>query len=215
MKKLPILLKRISRNENQPGKLIIGVIGTHHGAGATHFSILLANYLSEWLGKNIAYIECCPQKDIEHMQNIYEGMSAQAKERTEENSSFIIHRVTYYKSVRPAEIAETMGGSYDCIILDMGMDFTKNKHEFFRCDKKFVVSSLAPWKQQELERFMENTTHINQSDEWLYMIPFGQNKEIKQVTKVFQRKFFEVPYEPDPFSLSAETIHLFQNLLSK
>lgn len=213
MKKSPILLKKISRKENQPGKLVIGVIGTHHGAGATHLSILLANYLSEWLGKNIAYIECYPQKDMQYMQYIYEGMPTLGKEITEEECSFTIHRVTYYKSVKPIDLAEIIGDSYDCVILDLGADFTKNKNEFFRCDRKLVVSSLAPWKQQELERFIEHTCHISQSDEWLYMFPFGQSKEIKEVTKEFQRHFFGVPYEPDPFSLSAETIHLFQKLI--
>ncbi len=213
MRKSPILLKRISRKGNQPGKLVIGVIGTHHGSGVTHLSILLANYLSEWLGKNIAYIECYPQKDIQYMQYIYEGKSMRGEESTGEKNFFTIHRVTYYKSVRPVDLAEIIGDSYDCVVLDLGMDFIKNKHEFFRCDRKLVVSSLAPWKQRELERFIELTCHMNQSDEWLYMIPFGQSKEMKQVGKEFQRQFFGVPYEPNPFSLSAETIHLFQKLI--
>lgn len=213
MKKVTILLKRISRQENQPGKLTIGVIGTHHGTGVTHLSILLANYLSQWLGKKVAYVEYGQQEDIMHMKNIYSEVYGSTKESSEEEDFFLIHRVTYYKSVRPAELAEIIGASYDCIILDLGMDFIKNKHEFFRCDRKLVVSSLTPWKQQELERFQQHTCHINQSDEWLYMIPFVKKRELKQAAKEFRKQFWGIPYEPDPFSLSEETIHLFQKVI--
>lgn len=213
MKKVPILLKRISRKENESGKLTIGIIGTHHGTGVTHLSILLANYLSEWLGKKVAYVEYGGQKDIKFMQYIYEGTCGSSKESSEEESFFLIHRVTYYKSVKPTELAEIIGDSFDCVILDLGMDFTKNKHEFFRCDKKLVVSSLTPWKQQELERFYEHTCHINQSDEWLYMIPFGERQEIKQAAKEFGKQFWGIPYEPDPFSLSEKTVHFFQKII--
>jgi hypothetical protein len=213
MKKVPILLKRISRKESRSGTLTIGVIGTHHGTGVTHLSILLANYLSEWMGKKVAYVEYGQQNDIKYMEQIYEETHGSAKEHTKEEEFFLIHRVAYYKSIRPADLAMVIGSSYDCIILDLGMDFTKNKHEFFRCDRKFVVSSLTPWKQQELERFYEHTRHINQSDEWLYMIPFGESREIKQAAKEFRKQFWGIPYEPDPFSLSEETIHFFQKII--
>mgnify|MGYP003750945119 CR=1 FL=1 len=205
MKKPPILLKKLSRKESQPGKLVIGVLGTHIGVGVTHLCLLLANYLSEWLGKKVAYIECYPRKDIQHLQYIYEG-----SEKGMEKGYFHIHRVTYFKCVRPMEIAEVIGGSYDCIILDMGTEFTKNQNEFLRCDLKLVISSLVPWKQQELEKFLEHTKHVKQSEEWLYLIPFGQKEDIKQISKEMGRKFYSVPYEPDPFVLSAETIYFFQ-----
>ena len=213
MKKVPILLKKISRKENQPGKLTIGLIGTHHGAGVTHLSIMVASYLSEWLGKKVAYVEYGQRKDIKHMQHLYEGTYCSAKEGSEEEGFFLIHRVTYYKSVKPADLSEIIGGSFDCIILDLGMDFTKNKHEFLRCDKKIVVSSLTPWKQHELERFYEHTCHINQSDEWQYMIPFVEKQGIKQAARDFRKQLWRIPYEPNPFSLSEETIHFFQKII--
>lgn len=190
------------------GKLIIGIVGTHKGAGVTHFGILLAQYISECLGRSTAYVECFPQNEIQYLQ-----YNCNSKCIEKDENIFKIHKVIYYKCVQEKRIGEIIGDNYDCILLDFGSEFIKSKNEFLRCDKKIVLSSMALWKRHELEIFIEKTSYIKNSEQWIYILPFAKGMDIKQYSKEFQRLFLEMPYEPDPYKLSEATIHLFQKLI--
>lgn len=209
MNKRPILHKRLAAIEAHQGKLVIGILGTHKGAGVTHLGILLANYLSEWLGRKTAFLECYPQKDLQYLQYYFYGET----EGMEEKDCFPIHRVTYHNNVKEQAIAEIIGDDYDCVILDLGTDFQKSKNEFLRCDKKIVVSSLTIWKRHELENFLQKTNHIKYNEQWTFVIPFGQSRVIKKAAKELHREIYGGSYEPDPFSLSTDTIQLFRKLV--
>lgn len=175
----------------------------------THLGILLANYLSECLGQKTAFIECQPGNDLQFLQLYFFGSSIDGYNP----NSFTIHRVTFYKDRNLQGIPEIIGDKFDCIILDFGTDMVKYKSEFLRCDKKMVVSSLAVWKKHELERFINNSAHIKNCEQWIYAIPFAKNKVIKEGIKKLKRKIYGIPYEPDPFTLSDPVIHLFQKLI--
>lgn len=207
MQREPILMKKLDRDRAR-GKLVIGLIGTHSGAGVTHLGISLAAYFSEYQRRNTAYVECSSHNDLSNLQKNCTDIS----EDTCYQGFFTHRRVTFYKNRNLLNIPEIIGGQFECIILDMGTDIVKNKSEFLRCDKKIVVSSLAVWKRQELNKFILNTAHINNCEQWIYAIPFTTNKEIKEALKKQRKKLYAVPYEPDPFYLTKEVIQLFQRL---
>ncbi|MDF2473223.1 MAG: hypothetical protein K0R21_1005 [Anaerocolumna sp.] len=189
------------------GKLVIGVIGTHRGAGVTHFCLMLAGYASWYLGCKTAYIECHPQNEIRCLQEIRE------EDMDAHQDSFVLHKVTYYKSVSNKRIGEIIGDRYDCVILDLGSDFTNGKSEFERCDRKFIISSMALWKRQELDKFIKHTVHLRQSDQWIYAVPFAGNSDLKIIAKELGRKIQGIPNQPDPYALSATAIQFFQQIL--
>ncbi len=208
MQREPILMKKLMR-EKTHGKLVIGIIGTHRGAGVTHFGILLGNYLSGWLGQKTAILECSSRNDLQFLQQYFYDSSEDSYCR----DSFSMHRITFYKNRNLQSIPEIMGERHDCVILDFGTDMVKNKSEFLRCDIKIVVSSLAVWKKHELERFINNHIYIKNCEQWIYVIPFMPNKVLKEAAKKLQRKIYGIPYEPDPFVLSDNAVHLFQKLI--
>lgn len=208
MQREPILMRKLTKEKAQ-GKLVIGLIGTHNGAGVTHLGILLANYLSECLGQKTAFVECSPKNDLQYVERYFFDQS----EDLYNHDYFIIRRVTFYKNRNLHGLPEIVGDKYDCVILDLGTDMVKNKSEFLRCDKKIVISSLAVWKMHELERFVSNNAHVKNSKQWIYAIPFSQSKPLKEGIKKLQRKIYGIPYEPDPFILSDEVIRLFQKFI--
>lgn len=191
------------------GKLVIGILGTHKGCGVTHLGIMMANYLSNYMGYRTAFLECYPQNDIQHLQNYVYRDDFVAKEQEE----FKIRHVSYHRSVQEHTLPEVFGDAYDGVVLDLGSDFVRNKNEFLRCDKRIVVSSLAAWKHHELERFIKNSNYIKSSSQWLYMIPFGQKRDIKEASKDFHKEIYGIPYETDPFTISKSTLQLFQKLI--
>jgi len=191
------------------GKIIIGIIGTHIGTGATHFAVMLSNYMSECLGMKTAYIECFPQKELGYMEKLY-YLDGNATSMTE---SFSIYKVHYYKNIREDRIAKIMGYEYECVILDLGLDVNKMRNEFLRCDKKIVISNLAPWKLNELETFITSKGLEREVCNLEYGISFPVNRVIKEVSKLYGISCFTIPYEPDPFNLSNDTIKMFQKII--
>lgn len=205
-----IIRKRnIIKERNIKGKIIIGIIGTHIGVGSTHFSILLSNYMSECLGKKTACIECCPQNELTYMEEQY-SLYGNA---TSTNESFSIYKVHYYKSIREDRIAGIMGNGYDCVVLDLGIDVNKMKNELLRCDKKIVIGNLAPWKSNELEGFFERTESIREYCNLEFGISFSTNKIVKGMSRQFRFPLFCIPFEPDPFVISTDTIKMFQRII--
>ena len=205
---------RIIRNKRRikpmgmKGKIIIGIIGTHIGVGATHFSILLSNYMSECKGVKTAYIECFPSNEICHMEELYclDGNATSTKE------SFSIYGIDYYKNVKEKKIAEIMGHGYDCIVFDLGKDINRMKTEFIRCDKKIVISNLAAWKYNQLENFLTRSGNLGANNLWEYGIAFTRKRDVKEMSRHYKIPMFNIPYEPDPFNLSIDTIQLFQKI---
>lgn len=191
------------------GKTVIGVIGTHIGAGSTHFSILLSNYISECLGKKTACIECFPQNELKYMEEAYD-LDGNA---TSLNDSFSIYKVHYYKSIKEERIAEIIGYGYDCVVLDLGIDLNKKRNEFFRCDKKIVISNLAIWKYKELENFMAKTGEMRINQEWEFGINFSTKKNTREMSRQYKIPMFHIPNEPDPFAISTDTIKIFQKII--
>ncbi|MFU0825965.1 MAG: SAM-dependent methyltransferase [Lachnoclostridium sp.] len=208
MLRTPILMKKLDRDKIR-GKLVIGLLGTNCGAGVTHFGLMMAHYFSEYQGQKTAFIECGYHNELEYLQR--------ALFQTEENSYngdfFRLGRITFYKNLNLQKIPEVVGGSYDCVILDLGTDMAKHKGEFLRCDKKVVVCSLAIWKQHELENFINNSMHIQDSNQWIYVSPFTTTRIRKEAVKKLGRTIYGIPYEPDPFFLSEEMILFFQKIL--
>lgn len=201
--------KRHKKRKNLEGKLIIGVVGTHIGVGTTHFSILLSNYISACLGRRTAYIECSPQNELIYMEEAY----CSAGNATSINNPFSLYKVEYYKNAKEKKIAEIMGYGYDCIVLDIGLANEKMKSEFFRCDKKIVISSLAPWKYFELENFLAKVDSTWDRQHLEYGISFTKKEIVREVSKDYEIPIFQIPYEPDPFAISTDTIKMFERII--
>lgn len=201
--------KRFKYQRNIQGKLLIGIIGTHIGVGSTHFAILLSNYISECLGKKTAYIECYPQDELRYLEEAY---SSKGK-ATPRDQEFSLYGVDYYKSMHERKIAEVIGYEYDSIILDLGTDLKKVENEFIRCDKKIVISSLTIWKVRKLENFLERTEELREKQELIYGIPFSTGKNARRISKKYKIPAFSIPYEPNPFVISADTIKMFQKII--
>ena len=208
MQRTPILMKKLARERSQ-GKLVIGLIGTHSGAGVTHLGLMLAHYFSEYQGQKTAYIECGHHNELDFLQQAFFDPAEDSYNR----ETFRLRRITFHKNRSLQGIPEIVGDQYDCVILDLGTDMAKHKSEFLRCDKKVVIGSLAIWKQHGFEKFINNYGHIKNSEQWIYVSPFTTDRSLKEAVKKLNKNIYGIPYEPDPFLLSEELIRFFQRIL--
>lgn len=205
MRRKPMLLNRLSLSIVPRNRVTIGLIGINRGVGVTYTGMLLASYFGREKRIRTAYLECNNRTDFERLQRAYEWSK-------EEDSSFSLDRVTYYKQVAYNRIPEILGHEYDCYILDFGTDITNNIDEFIRCGSKIIIGDMAIWNRSRMVSFIKNMEDTKGSRQWTYMIPFAKDSLIRRMTNETNRCFLSIPYEPDPTSLSREAYKLFHSL---
>lgn len=206
MKRKPILLKKMIREQKGKRREVIGLIGTHHGVGVTHTGLMLAFCLGEELGKKTALVECNHHHDFSLIQNAYEW-------NREDKNSFSFHQITCYKDLPIESLGKIFGDDYECIIIDFGTDFTIIREEFIRCGIKIVVGGRSEWDRQKLIHFAAASKEIQGSSTWLYFIPQANNQTLSKVKDEVRGRVYAVPLSEEPTRPSHKTTQLFNELL--
>lgn len=202
MKRKPILFNRLTALQHGMGREVIGLIGTHRGAGVTYTGLMLAFYMGEELGKKTAYLECNAHQDMVLLQNAYEWSKEDAQ-------SFSFHRITCYKEVSSERITGILNEDYECIILDFGVEFLQNREEFLRCSKKITVSGRARWNLQKLKAFTNEVQDIPGSVSWYYFITQAPENSITKIQHEIMRRVWAVPVNEEPTMPSREINRFF------
>jgi hypothetical protein len=201
-----MLLNRLSASIIPKNKITIGLVGINRGVGVTYTGMLLASYFGIDRSIKTAYLECNNHMDFARLQEAYEWSK-------EEDCSFALDSITYYKQVIHKRIPEILCDDYDCYILDFGTDYTNSMDEFIRCGNKIIIGDSAIWNQSRLVSFIKEMENIKGSKSWIYSIPLAKGGLIRRMSSDTKRYFFKIPYESDPTSLSRKTYKLFHSLL--
>lgn len=205
MKRKPMLFKRLSAVGNHTGKVTIGLAGINRGCGVTYTGMLLAGYFGSEKRMRTAFLECNNHTDFSRLQSVYEW-------DREDEVSFSLGKVTFYKQADCGRIPGILSGDYDCFILDFGTDCAAHMNEFIRCTYKIVVADGAVWNQGRMLSFLEAAENITGNKEWIFLIPLAGRKTVNRLANMAKRSIYRLPYEPDPTSISEETFKLFNFL---
>lgn len=200
-----MLLKKLSDSPSHKEKITIGLVGINRGVGVTYTGMLLASYFGIEKRIKTAYLECNNHMDFVRLKEAYEWSS-------ENNSSFSLDRITYYRQVANNRIPEILGDNYGCYILDFGTDYMDSLNEFIRCGNKIIIGDSAIWNQSRMVSFQKAMDNIRGNDQWIYMIPNAKYGVTKRISSEIMRGCYSVPYEPDPTLLSKEAHRLFYSL---
>ena len=119
---------------------MIGIAGSNVGVGCTHFSIMLANYLTGYLRRKAILLEFNESGDFERLEQVCTG-------QTGRKNPYRILDADYYKHAGPENIKEVLLEGYDDILIDFGSVKDGEHESYWRCDKKFLVGSLTEWQQ--------------------------------------------------------------------
>lgn len=200
-----MLLKRLLESTKYEDKKVIGLIGVSRGAGVTYTGMLLSYYFAIEKRIKTAFLECNNHMDFERLQYVYEW-------NKEEEKSFSLDRITYYKQVSRVELGEILSDDYGCYIMDFGTDFISWKEELVRCGTKIIIGDQAIWNQSKIIEFLNSLENIRGYKNWINMIPCADKRVLIGLAKKTNRNFYGIPYEPDPIMLSKESHRLFRNL---
>lgn len=200
-----MLLKRLWISTGHKDKKTIGLVGINHGVGVTYTGMLLANYFGSEKRIKTAYLECNKHNDLSLLQEAYEWSK-------EDDNSFSLDRITFYKGVSNNRIPEILSDDYGCCILDFGTDYTDYMDEFIRCGNKIIIGGNAIWNQSRMVSFLKAMEDVKGSENWIHMIPYAKSGLLRRLSNKTHRSFIGIPYEPNLTSLSKETYKLFHNL---
>lgn len=202
MKRKPILFDCLNQKKRNENSQTIGFIGTHHGTGVTHSSLMLSFYLGEYQNRRTALLECNQHRDLGLIQDAYEWSR-------EEGNSFSYHNITCFREASANSISHVLNNDFERYVLDFGIDLNANREEFLRCGTKIVVASQSTWGIQRLNQFIERSQTIRGNENWLYLIPFASSKGIKELQSQWKRDFYSVPFQADPTFISRQVNRFF------
>ncbi|MDD6339466.1 MAG: hypothetical protein PUA49_03075 [Butyrivibrio sp.] len=188
-------MKKI-RSQNNGGKSrVIGIVGTGHGVGTTHFCLTLAVFFACVRGSAVSLIDLSENNCIRQAGNVLANFSRELK-------SF--NKIKIFRQCNISELAEIISSNYDIVIIDFGSNIDQRKAQFLMCSTKLVVGSLSWWKIHEVVNFYAKMSCEKSVGNWKFYAGFRTESGMKYLKKSFGMDVHQIPFVPDPFSLSSE-----------
>ena len=182
----------------------IGVFGLGPRLGVTHISVAISNFLSDEAKLKVRLYEQNGHGDIAYLIHALGG--------SDKDKEFSFHRVTYVPFVDECELLS--GSDCDCMVFDLGQDFSRAKNTLSHCDIKIAVAGDAPWRQKEyvfLEELAAGNTDISN---WRLFINLGNHNRIREKEK-YGMITGCFPFDPNPVYPCRETIQFLQEAFKK
>lgn len=193
--------KRARRKGRNPG--YIGVTGIHEGAECGAFCTLLATYLCD---RENCRIVCIDMSGKHIFERLYESVFGIKKAVPD---CFFLQEICYVTEGSSAVIGAYTARGYDIILLHFGVWRDSNLEEFFRCDTRFVLGNLFPWRLQEWNLFAETVKDGTVRKRITAVITGGE----REMLPARFGKVIEMPYVGDVLRINRNIGKLFQSLL--
>lgn len=180
----------------------IGVSGVHSGCGTTHTAIMTAVYLSKYCGYRTAYVEFGASPQIHQI--------AEAAWMDGTNHLFQYSGIWFYTAAGRDKLQEARTAGYEAIVLDLGsrrMEWVEGS-----CSLRFVVGDTAPWRRQELIRWIHSRTE-EELRHYRILIPMAEKKELMCLDHHGRIEPAAVPFQRNPFGIKPPVIQLMKSLI--
>lgn len=186
---------------------VFGIVGSGKGVGVTHFSVLLANYLTGVLKKRTAVLEWNENGDFKRMEDILCKKSVSNRS----SQTFSLLEVSYVKKAGRKELSECIDQGIDCIVIDFGSDFYGVREEFFCCSRKVLIGSFCEWQLGSFIELLIREKHWK--GRWNILAVFGSEATEAEVKKRLHISAMRIPESKDAFSVTGKTMDFLNGFL--
>lgn len=172
---------------------IIGFAGVERGTGTTYCMMMMAYFTKQVLKRKTAIIH------TGQLSSLCRGKEV-----------FSVKGIDIFKEPK------TFPMQYSYLFFDYGTRLEYRQEgfpEFSDCSIKLITASLCPWKQEALFHFVEHWSNIQESKEWIYLIPFASQTVVKTARKQMDRKIYVVNPEQEWHHMGAENLILWKEIL--
>lgn len=149
-------------------KIVVGVIGTHCGAGVTRLVMMLTDYFKTRLMSKIIVVDKSENRDL---VRLYGG----------ENE----HLTVLDAFKKTIDYREIFNDGYDVVIVDCGVINHNIVNEYMSFDVHFVVTDLSEWKMDYLFSFQERYMHLLEKEEWIIIATTGCYEKIANIKRYY------------------------------
>lgn len=199
--------KAVKNAAKKPTAELFGIAGSGRGVGVTHFSILLANYLTGVKNKKTAVLEWNQNGDFERIEKITFKKSATRRV----SQTFKILEVSYIKQAGTKELLECINHGFDTVVIDFGSDFKNNREEFLRCDRKILMGSYSEWRVGAFTDLIAQKK--SEEGRWEFLAAFGSEEAAKEMRQCMHAFVGRVPESSDAFAVTGEIMAFFEGFL--
>ena len=149
------------------------------------------------MGKKVAYVELNTTNQICTLT------------RNRKNAPFSYIGIRIFPCITVTSLSEILALDFDYFVLDMGILNTYTSKEFFKCNKRFIVSSLCKWKKEyHLEKMKSLHSKSNQTEKDVTII-------CNLCTKKSSPSMISFPFIENPFHLKPSVFHAFYQILER
>lgn len=187
--------------------IIIGIMGTHRGAGTTHLAMMLSVFLGIVKGEKIALVEMNGRGCFRQARIIRSVLDAH------KNKTFY-KKISIFEQSELNDLGEIVSRGYSYVIVDFGSGYEANREPFLLCNVKIVVGSLSWWKLQHYVSFIAKSEGEQSGKFRIYLANCSTESGRKYLYGKFHIRVKEIPYVPDPYSLDGSALDFFDKLVS-
>lgn len=182
----------------------IAVCGMEHGIGVTHFSLTLSNYLCSKHRKRTAYVEMNGTNQIVSLAKDVHARQFQFMD------------IVCYPLAIEEDLPHILSEHFSFIVLDLGVLSEKTHWNFYKCDTKFVIGSVSPWKAAIYYHMLETLLYnVNlQKDHVMVMGNLGIKENKKDFAHMYGLAVKEIPVISNPFQLTTANCAFLQETLA-
>lgn len=180
----------------------IGVIDIHEGAEGGAFCTLLASHLND---REKGRVVCIDLSGCYLFGQLYESLFGKYKKIPD---SFMLQGVCYVTEGDASDIGKYVARGYSAIVLYLGVGNEALFDEFLRCDSRFALGALFPWRLSAWQAFSErlNDKKIHRS---VTAVITGGEKEMLPIR---YERVIGLPYVEDVFRGNRQTEKLLCSL---
>ena len=180
----------------------IGVIGVHEGAESAALCTVLAAY---WQDREKGRIACIDMSGRHIFERLYESLFGTNKTVPE---SFLLQKICYVTEGNASVIGTYAAMGYTTIILHFGVLAEAHISEFLRCDSRFVLGAVYPWRLQDWKALSLQISDRRIQHEMTAVLTGGE----KEMLPMRFGRVIELPFIGDVLLSGKETERLFRTI---
>ena len=175
---------------------VIGIVGAGRAVGATHLSILMANYYYSGCGKRTAVLEWNRHGDFARFGD---ACTAAGMDREE----YRIQGVDFFKTAGSRRLARCIQAGYQIVVIDFGSLQEQQDAELLRCHKVYLIVSFSEWQDGAFGN-CETWQERAKEEGWHCLAVFGSEESRLQWNKRRKPAVGRIPFSADAFTISCD-----------
>lgn len=187
--------------------MMIGVTGTHRGAGSTHLAMMLAVFCGITMGERTAIVEMNRSGCFRQARIIRSAIDGH-------KNKYFHKKISIFEQSGIKELADIVSMGYSYIITDFGYDCEAEKEAFLLCNRKLIIGNLSWWKLQHYAAYAVKCAADGSMKDCTFLANCCNAKTLKYMKRHFNINITEIPYMPDPYTLGEKELLFMQKLTS-